>query len=461
MDYEKKYKEALCWMRSVYPTMTGAAKEDAEHYFPELKESEDDRMVRKIVAALSYYRNEGCMSQTECDECKLWLKKQGEHSNFRNKILIGDRVTRNEDGMLVNLSQLDRVAKKHNITGIGSKNAQGKLGEMIKNLKPAIEMKSPEESLGISSKEYNEIVNECLYGEQKPADKAELKFHEGDWITNSKLLVGQITSFDGEYYRYMCDGLEQPLHISNAHKWHLWTIKDAKDGDVLADNYGIYIFNCFDSLDDKLFICKYAYNYSRKVFEVGEMLCSKTDVYPATKEQRDTLMKAMADAGYTFNFEKKELKKIEFNPDDLIEESYKQQADDLIDMVTEKSAWSEDDENRINRLIAYFEDKESFTAEDDVVYANWLESLKNRIQPKQEWNKEDHERYISCLQRLGTGNPDQPETINSKWFKEHVYPHRQWKPSEEQMDALHNIITGDIRLDLESLTELHEQLKRL
>ena len=33
------------------------------------------------------------------------------------------------------------------------------------------------------------------------------------------------------------------------------------------------------------------------------------DVKPATKEQRDALEKAMADAGYTFDFEKKELKK--------------------------------------------------------------------------------------------------------------------------------------------------------
>ena len=34
----KAYDEALEWMRKVYPTLTGAAKEDAEHYFPELKE---------------------------------------------------------------------------------------------------------------------------------------------------------------------------------------------------------------------------------------------------------------------------------------------------------------------------------------------------------------------------------------------------------------------------------------
>ena len=33
-------------------------------------------------------------------------------------------------------------------------------------------------------------------------------------------------------------------------------------------------------------------------------------VKPATKIQRDTLLKAMSDAGYTFDFDKKELKKI-------------------------------------------------------------------------------------------------------------------------------------------------------
>lgn len=41
--------------------------------------------------------------------------------------------------------------------------------------------------------------------------------------------------------------------------------------------------------------------------------------------------------------------------------------------------WSEEDENRINRLIAYFEDKEGFTAEDDIAYANWLKSIKQKI----------------------------------------------------------------------------------
>ena len=49
--FEKRYNEALGWMRKIYPTLTGANKEDAEHYFPELKESEDER-IRETLANL-------------------------------------------------------------------------------------------------------------------------------------------------------------------------------------------------------------------------------------------------------------------------------------------------------------------------------------------------------------------------------------------------------------------------
>ena len=57
MDYEKKYKEALNWMRSIYPTMQGADREDAEHYFPELKESEDERIRKGLIKGLSAMRD--------------------------------------------------------------------------------------------------------------------------------------------------------------------------------------------------------------------------------------------------------------------------------------------------------------------------------------------------------------------------------------------------------------------
>ena len=49
MDYEKKYNEALNWMRELYPGLHGATKEDAEQVFPELRESEDERVRKTLI----------------------------------------------------------------------------------------------------------------------------------------------------------------------------------------------------------------------------------------------------------------------------------------------------------------------------------------------------------------------------------------------------------------------------
>ena len=88
-------------------------KEELENIFPELKESEDKRMKSYIISVLnSLLFTEGSQADRERNDAIAWLEKQEEHANFRNKIRIGDKVTRNEDGVLVNLSQLNRVAKK-------------------------------------------------------------------------------------------------------------------------------------------------------------------------------------------------------------------------------------------------------------------------------------------------------------------------------------------------------------
>ena len=84
--------------------------------------------------------------------------------------------------------------------------------------------------------------------------------------------------------------------------------KDAKDGDVLVDVYGnIGIFQKNDDFDWSSY-CSLGSNGGFRCFAIEHELDGS---HPATKEQRDTLMKAMADAGWKFDFDKKELKKIE------------------------------------------------------------------------------------------------------------------------------------------------------
>lgn len=74
MDYKEKYEKALEWMKSVYPTMQGSDKEDAEHYFPELAENEDEKIRRELVEYLKGDLDD--VTTDDTDRWINWLEKQ-------------------------------------------------------------------------------------------------------------------------------------------------------------------------------------------------------------------------------------------------------------------------------------------------------------------------------------------------------------------------------------------------
>ena len=95
--YEKKYKDALEWMREMYPCLTDSLREDADYYFPELKDSEDKvaieflkgqaiEMIASIEHDISQSVYDGEKGHSPEDERELarwksalaWLEKQKE-----------------------------------------------------------------------------------------------------------------------------------------------------------------------------------------------------------------------------------------------------------------------------------------------------------------------------------------------------------------------------------------------
>ena len=92
---------------------------------------------------------------------------------------------------------------------------------------------------------------------------------------------------------------------------HIWTIEDAKDGDVLACNEEILLFKSYSVQGRISLYCWYNGQtnnfHNKEVIDIS--LNKRNKICPATKEQRDTFMKAMNDAGYEWDAEKKELKK--------------------------------------------------------------------------------------------------------------------------------------------------------
>lgn len=81
MDYEKAYKEALERAKKWYyapnadkiPTY---ANRIIPEIFPELKESEDDRIRKEITEYITHYKD--CITDEEYNSWIAWLEKQGE-----------------------------------------------------------------------------------------------------------------------------------------------------------------------------------------------------------------------------------------------------------------------------------------------------------------------------------------------------------------------------------------------
>ena len=72
-DYKKKYKDALGWMRDIYPTFEGSMKEDAEHYFPELKE--DERIRKEMISYFNSCKGEIWRNNLKIKDCLAYLEK--------------------------------------------------------------------------------------------------------------------------------------------------------------------------------------------------------------------------------------------------------------------------------------------------------------------------------------------------------------------------------------------------
>ena len=194
----------------------------------------------------------------------------------------------------------------------------------------------------------------------KPTDKVEPQFKTGDWVIYNNDICQIVKRDEGCNKLITVFGIEKELvNERNLSTARLWTIQDAKDGDVLMSRapfiYGRTI--PYGGLDW----------YNGKFIKASNYVFKDSPVHPATKEQRGTLMKAMHEAGYVFDFDKKELKKIEHS-----------------------LAWNEEDEKMFSNIVdciknlpIFYEsiniNGEDKTTERFICNAiNWFKSLKER-----------------------------------------------------------------------------------
>ena len=318
-----------------------------EIIFPELK-SEDERVRKWLLGFVQGLPDEGLdfhFYNLNKEQVIAWLEKQkvtDEEIIFRpvvgtdiriaakqalEKIEIGKKVVLAFNGAYIPVngktvgeidSEYDAWLEKQKDTNVLIQEASEKAYTEGMRVERKHWLEKQEEQSDSDVKDYTNI--DPHFG--KPADKVEAKFHEGDWIIHhgTENIYQVVAIIDNQYQLKYGDNytIQNCADVDRCARLYD-IVKDAKDGDVLyhsdtASN-GIFIFKeLLEYGFGKKVICYCDYD-SEDGFCLGEShTCCWTDakiLHPATKEQRDTLFKAMADAGYTFDFEKKELKKVE------------------------------------------------------------------------------------------------------------------------------------------------------
>lgn len=286
-------------------------------------------------------------------------------------------------------------------------------------------------------------------GEQKPADKVEPKFKIGDWITNGKYTwkVTDIKPLDYILQSQNGDTVDDTISYVDE-EFHIWTIQDAKDGDVLAAHECLVLFKEIDGLNIRCY-CTYHYLNSESFYI--DTLQNKAAFQPATKEQCNILFQKMKEEGYVWYAEKKELMKIKQKHDDsLNEEDYGIDGLWHAQRILEKTLGEVD----------------GYQTDDGILeHKCAIAAVKKLSEQKPSWNEEDEKMYNMFRSMAhGTYVVQTQETIDSllSWLKS-LKPQNRWKPSEEQMDALNKAVNNpanyhDTKLELQSL---YNDLKNL
>lgn len=310
MDYKEKYEQALDNLKKI----KAANKENKElvdfidDKYPELKESEDEKIRKSILELVK--QSSHILNPMNQKSMLAWLEKQGHDG----KMWIYRDVYLKEKEQLVQ-DGIDDVLQHPQKYGLEKQ------------------------------------------GNRKSVDKAEPKFKVGDWVVYCNEDVDLITGVEetgyiinkgSGYIPFVCEG-----------EMRLWTIEDAKDGDVLADGDLPFIFKKTDAYNYTYAYCGISLSGNFRIDSDGEFgeWTWMLDIKPATKEQRDRLFQRMKEAGYEWDAEKKELKKIEH-----------------------KFAWSEEDEKERKRVVGLLEGwlstfRGTCYAEDCKCGIAWLKTL--------------------------------------------------------------------------------------
>lgn len=296
--------------------------------FSEIKESEDEKIRKTLIDLVKCNERSGYASfnSVSTSSIRKWFKKQGKQKSKKVSTWKHwkDGIAGNGEGKPIYLTKVGNTYSLTSCLGFEcdyielselDKLLSEKQGEQNHNGKKWIY-----EDVYLKEREqlYQDGINEVLenpqkYGFEKSADntnKVEPKFKAGDWVSTdggfSVLLIKNVDAANNKYEISWSHGGKGFPNIDFIDSdCHLWTIKDARDGAVLASDSSVFIFK-EEYLAGKP--TAYCGIMNGQFIQVQNGCWTNELCHPASDEEHVLLFQKMKDEGYRFDFMNKELK---------------------------------------------------------------------------------------------------------------------------------------------------------
>lgn len=300
----KRYDEVLEQAKSWYVDAQLDFKKSLETLLPELKESEDKRIRKALISILkSDFEKDTTIFDISIEQILAWLEKQ----ETTQKPFTFNSLPR----LLGMIEPSDRAIAYSN-----------KLADSLESEGYTTDSKIVRESIKIMRGEKVPLATMDETEEEstgKP-NKVSPKFVVFSWVCDG-ISTRQVTQvLDCGFYVFD-DGFNSRCEDIDS-KYHLWTIQDAKNGDILViypeagSELPEQIF-IFKEIKDRSYVkdavefhCKYA-NNEFSINKQSFMGQSTINRYlPATRAQRNLLISKMKKSGYEWNSSTKEVEEV-------------------------------------------------------------------------------------------------------------------------------------------------------
>ena len=227
----------------------------------------------------------------------LWIYKDKEHYhaainlNYANFVSFNSDIVIPSDISPATKEQRELLLKKINELGYEWNEKNKKLDKS-------------------NSDETNIVINQ-------PINNVKL-YNDGDWIADRDGRSFKILSTNNDSYNITCcetNDLEHPKYIlytipfNKTYGWHIWSISDAKDGDILTVGNCIFIFKELEQDTGKIISYCYLNGSTFNEYDGTYDVINENNgiILPSSKRDKEILFLFMKKEGYNWDYSNKKL----------------------------------------------------------------------------------------------------------------------------------------------------------